>query len=53
MLGEKCQIRNDLFLSKEFYSAYPAAKYPEMEQKNNRPYIQVYVVIDGMQYAIG
>ena len=26
--------------------------YPEMEQKHNRPYIQVYVEINGIQYAI-
>lgn len=41
-----------VFLSSEFYNAYPAEKYPEMEQKHNRPYIQVYVEIDGVQFAI-
>lgn len=41
-----------VFLSEEFYNAYPEADYPEMEQKRNRPYIQVYVEIDGVQYAI-
>lgn len=41
-----------IFLSDEFYNAYPAADYPEMEQKNSRPYIQVCVEIDGVQYAI-
>ena len=41
-----------VFLSKEFYNTYPPSKYPEMEQKQNRPYIQVCVEIDGVQYAI-
>ena len=41
-----------VFLSEEFYTAYPSADYPEMEQKHNRPYIQLYVEIDGIQYAI-
>lgn len=41
-----------IFLSDEFYNAYPAVKYPEIEQKQNRPYIQVYVEIDGIQFAI-
>ena len=41
-----------IFLSEEFYKTYPSSKYPEIEQKHNRPYIQVYVVIDDVQYAI-
>lgn len=41
-----------IFLSDEFYNTYPISEYPEMEQKNNRPYIQVCVEIDGIQYAI-
>ncbi len=41
-----------IFLSSKFYNDYPSTKYPEIEQKPNRPYIQVYVVIDGVQYAI-
>lgn len=41
-----------IFLSKEFYRAYPPVKFPEMEQKENRPYIQVYVQINEVQYAI-
>ena len=31
-----------VFLSKKFYNTYPTSLYPEMEQKQNRPYIQVY-----------
>ena len=41
-----------VFLSNEFYSIYTATEYPEMEQKHNRPYIQVCVEIDGVQFAI-
>ncbi len=41
-----------VFLSEEFYNAYPETDYPEMEQKRNRPYIQVYIEIKGVQYAI-
>lgn len=28
-----------VFLSKNFYNTYPALQYPEIEQKENRPYI--------------
>ena len=41
-----------VFLSDYFYENYPFSKYPEIEQKRNRPYIQVYIKIDGIQYAI-
>lgn len=41
-----------VFLSSDFYNAYPSARYPEIEQKQNRPYIQIYVEINGVQYAI-
>lgn len=41
-----------VFLSEEFYKEYPSGSYPEMEQKRNRPYIQVYVEINGIKYAI-
>lgn len=41
-----------IFLTDEFYQAYPSELYPEIEQKHNRPYIQVYVEINGIQYAI-
>lgn len=41
-----------VFLSQKFYNTYPTSQYPEMEQKQNRPYIQVCVEIDGVQYAI-
>lgn len=41
-----------MFLSKKFYNTYPVSQYPEIEQKENRPYIQVCVEIDGVKYAI-
>jgi protein AbiQ len=41
-----------VFLSEEFYNKYPSASYPEIEKKHNRPYIQVCVEINGVQYAI-
>ena len=34
------------------FIVYTATEYPEMEQKHNRPYIQVCVEIDGVQFAI-
>lgn len=41
-----------VFLSDEFYDKYPASSYPEIEQKHNRPYIQVCIEIAGTRYAI-
>ena len=43
--------RRFIFLSDEFYNDYPSKQYPEMEQKHNRLYIQMYIEIDGVQYA--
>ena len=39
-------------LSKEFYKAYPHSKYPEMEAKENRPYVVLLVEINKIQFAI-
>ena len=41
-----------IFLSNEFYKKYDIEKYKEIEHKPDRPYIQVCVLIDGVQYAI-
>lgn len=41
-----------VFLSAEFYAAFPYSQYPEIEQKPSRPYVQVLTLIDGIQYAI-
>lgn len=41
-----------VFLSSDFYARHPISLYPEIEQKKNRPYIQVTTVIDGIKFAI-
>lgn len=41
-----------IFLSEDFYQRYPSVQYPEIEQKQTRPYIQVYVEINGIKFAI-
>lgn len=41
-----------IFLSNDFYKAYPTEQYPEIEQKHSRPYIQIYMEIGGIRYAI-
>lgn len=46
------KIQRFIFLSETFYSDYPAANYPEMEQKKTRPYVQVIVEISGVIFAI-
>ena len=46
------KIQRFIFLSEAFYSDYPAANYPEMEQKKTRPYVQVIVEISGVIFDI-
>ncbi len=41
-----------VFLSEDFYQRYPLSQYPEIEQKKTRPYIQVYIEINGIKFAI-
>ena len=41
-----------IFLSDEFYLNYQNTKYPEIEKKKNRPYVQICIEIDGVQYAV-
>lgn len=48
MIGNKRFI----FLSSKFFRTYPANEYPELAQKQDRPYIQVYVTINGVHFAI-
>lgn len=38
------------FLSEDFYRDY--ASCPEIEQKSNRPYVRVQVIIDGVLFAV-
>ena len=39
-------------LSAEFYQAYSGNQFPEIEQKQSRPYVQVCVTIKGVAWAI-
>lgn len=41
-----------IFLSKEFYNKYKHELYPEIEYKENRPYVLLLLTIDGLNYAI-
>ena len=41
-----------IFLSSQFYQDYPHTSFPEIETKDTRPYIQVCVRIDGIQFAL-
>lgn len=41
-----------VYLSQDFYNDYPSTKYPEIERKTTRPYIQVYVEIDSVKFAL-
>lgn len=41
-----------IFLSEYFYQKYPSTQYPEIEQKKTRPYIQLYMEINGIKFAI-
>ena len=40
------------FLSDCFYEDYPASRYPEIEQKRNRPYVVVFVTVGERTFAI-
>ena len=40
------------FLTLYFYNKYPQHKYPQMEQKQNRPYAQVIVNLRELHFAI-
>ena len=41
-----------IFLSQDFYNDYPPNTYPEIEQKINRPYVQVVIDINGTKFAV-
>lgn len=41
-----------IFLSENFYKAYSAEKYPEIERKPDRPYVEVCVVVDRVRFAV-
>ena len=39
-------------LSTDFYIRYPPTQYPELEHKQDRPYIVMVVMIDGNRFAL-
>ena len=39
-------------LSNEFYKDFPHSEYPEMESKQERPYVVLLVEINGIRFAI-
>lgn len=41
-----------IILSKSFYNRYPITKYPEIMDKENRPYYCIEVKVEGRTYAI-
>lgn len=41
-----------VFLSDAFYRAYPNSKYPEIEQKESRPYVRIQVKVNGVLWGI-
>ncbi len=41
-----------IFLSEQFYQAYPINLYPEIEQKHERPYIYIATLIGNTQFAV-
>lgn len=40
-----------IFLSEKFFKEYPTEKFPQIKQKDNRPYIQIIFEIDGIRFA--
>lgn len=48
-MNSKYEIR---CLADAFYKAYPQSKYPEMEKKQNRPFLVLLLRIEGNTFAI-
>lgn len=40
------------YLTKDFFNDYPSALYPEIEQKDNRPYIVILIEIEDNYFAL-
>lgn len=40
-----------IILSNRFFDTYPSTEYPEIEQKPNRPYVQIRITINGVDFA--
>lgn len=45
-------IEKFVLLSKRFYDEYPSELYPEMQQKEKRPYLVVIVTVRDLTFAI-
>lgn len=41
-----------VFLSDAFYKAYPTSKYSEIEQKTDRPYVRIQVMVNSVCWGI-
>ena len=41
-----------VFLSDAFYKAYPTSKFKEIEQKTDRPYVRIQVMVNGVFWGI-
>lgn len=41
-----------IFLSNLFFDTYDREHYPEIEHKPERPYMQMYIDVDGIKFAI-
>lgn len=40
-----------IILSDMFFTSYPETDYPEIEQKPDRPYVQIKITVDGVDFA--
>ena len=50
--GNKMKIYQLNYLSNEFYRKYNSLEYPEIENKNTRPYMVMLVKIDNNTFAV-
>ena len=41
-----------VFLSDAFYKSYPTDRYKEIEQKTDRPYVRIQVMVNGITWGI-
>ena len=40
-----------IILSDRFFALYPTEQYPEIEQKPDRPYVQIRITLNGIDFA--
>lgn len=41
-----------IYLTKDFYEDYPQSVYSEILHKNDRPYAVVFIIVDGLEFAL-